>query len=275
MQRGNAFRNRNKKRAPRQPQQQRSSATLALEETSSKYIARLGRVAEILSDVDNNLDALRWFAISEGLVNDAVRAKAWPHLLGLTRAEVQQLPSLTELVKEHKDTDQVAKDVDRSLIHFMEGRRKGERRRLRRELSLIINAALCRNAQLNYFQGYHDIATVFLLVSRSEKTALMLLERLSRTSIRGAMEKTLEPVIQVLSLLFPLLSVIDPSTHQFLQQSGVEPYFALSWVLTWYSHDVHRWEVITRLFDAFLASHPLLPLYLAVVVSSFLFLCHL
>lgn len=43
------------------------------------------------------------------------------------------------------------------------------------------------------------------------------------------------------------------------------PYFALSWLLTWFAHDVPDLDSIARLFDLFLASHPLMPLYLAAV----------
>lgn len=43
------------------------------------------------------------------------------------------------------------------------------------------------------------------------------------------------------------------------------PYYALSWFITWFSHDVPRLESAARLFDAFLSSHPLLPLYVGAV----------
>lgn len=41
------------------------------------------------------------------------------------------------------------------------------------------------------------------------------------------------------------------------------PYFALSWQLTLFAHDVGDLAQIARLFDFFLASHPVMPLYLA------------
>jgi len=63
-------------------------------------------------------------------------------------------------------------------------------------------------------------------------------------------------------LLFPLILLADAELYQFLLHSGVEPYFALSWVLTWFSHGFDDLNAIARLFDLFIAAHPLMPLYL-------------
>jgi hypothetical protein len=43
----------------------------------------------------------------------------------------------------------------------------------------------------------------------------------------------------------------------------MEPFFALSWVITWFSHDIRDTALVKRLFDAFIVSHPLFPLYLS------------
>ncbi len=48
----------------------------------------------------------------------------------------------------------------------------------------------------------------------------------------------------------------------------MEPYYAISWVLTWFAHDVDEWSTVTRLYDAFLAAHPMLCLYLAAALVA-------
>ena len=48
----------------------------------------------------------------------------------------------------------------------------------------------------------------------------------------------------------------------------VEPFFALPWILTWFAHDINSLDSAARLFDLFLASHPLMPLYLSVAVRA-------
>lgn len=44
------------------------------------------------------------------------------------------------------------------------------------------------------------------------------------------------------------------------------PYFALSWYMTWFAHDIDSLEDVSRLFDLFMASHPMMSLYVAVEV---------
>jgi hypothetical protein len=46
------------------------------------------------------------------------------------------------------------------------------------------------------------------------------------------------------------------------------PFYALSWVLTWFSHDLTDLRKITRLFDLFIASSVMMPLYVASAVSQ-------
>ncbi|ETO31714.1 hypothetical protein RFI_05404, partial [Reticulomyxa filosa] len=46
----------------------------------------------------------------------------------------------------------------------------------------------------------------------------------------------------------------------------VTPFFSLSWILTWFSHNIERFEDIARLYDFFLASHPLMPVYFTVAM---------
>lgn len=59
-----------------------------------------------------------------------------------------------------------------------------------------------------------------------------------------------------------LLRSLPPAS----QEPALEtPYFALSWYMTWFAHDVRSLPQAARLFDLFLSSHPLMPLYLAAV----------
>ena len=113
-------------------------------------------------------------------------------------------------------------------------------------------------------QGLHDIASVLLLVC-GEEAAYGLLERLVLGHLRDCTRATLEPVTQVLQLLFPLLQLCDVEVHAHLQRSGVLPYFALTWVLTWHLHDVRDQATAARLCDLFMASTPLMPLYVGAV----------
>lgn len=47
--------------------------------------------------------------------------------------------------------------------------------------------------------------------------------------------------------------------------------FCLSWLITWYGHVLEDTKQTVRLYDFFLASHPLMPIYLAAAASCILF----
>jgi len=120
---------------------------------------------------------------------------------------------------------------------------------------------VCAHAgSVHYYQGLHDVASVLLMVC-GEAPACLLLERLALGHLRDCTRATLEPVMQLLQLLFPLLAQCDAELHAFLQRSGVLPYFALTWVLTWHVHEARNLPTAARLFDLFVSSSPLMPLY--------------
>lgn len=44
--------------------------------------------------------------------------------------------------------------------------------------------------------------------------------------------------------------------------------FALSWLITWFGHVLMDFRHVVRLYDFFLACHPLMPIYFAAVVGT-------
>ena len=72
-------------------------------------------------------------------------------------------------------------------------------------------------------------------------------------------------MLELLGLLLPILEGVDPELHAHIAGAGVQPYFGLAWLITWFSHGLPDLEPAARLFDLFLASHPLMPLYAAAV----------
>lgn len=48
----------------------------------------------------------------------------------------------------------------------------------------------------------------------------------------------------------------------------MEPFFCLSWILTWFAHDVRDTALVKRLFDAFLVGHQALPIYAALAMMT-------
>lgn len=126
------------------------------------------------------------------------------------------------------------------------------------ELLSLILEVLRRHPYLCYFQGYHDICQVFLLVLRPPWRASVV-ARLSILRIRDFMLSSLEPTTAQLRLLPDLLAKADPKLRQHI--ATIEPFYALAGTLTMYAHNIQAYRDIARLFDVFLAREPVFPIY--------------
>lgn len=78
----------------------------------------------------------------------------------------------------------------------------------------------------------------------------------------------MEPVLELLGMLLPVLEQADPELAELLDGLGLPPLYALPWVITLFSHNVAGLAPLARLFDLFLGSHPLMPLYASAVVMK-------
>lgn len=117
---------------------------------------------------------------------------------------------------------------------------------------------------LHYFQGYHDIVQVLLLVLGID-AAVTAVARLSLLRIRDFMLPTISGTEAHLQLLPSILYVADRALYNHLSQT--QPFFALAATLTLYAHDIEEYGDIARLFDFLLASEAAIPVYLFVTVS--------
>ncbi|POM75984.1 Hypothetical protein PHPALM_6833 [Phytophthora palmivora] len=210
----------------------------------------------------------------KGLVSEEFRRELWPFLLGTDGAACVEQNGHTNIgdkaTEAHRDAAQVEKDVERSLWHYdvLQGIRESERRVKRRALTQIILGVLDANHELFYFQGYHDIVSVFLLTLGNSKNTLQAVRNVSETYHREPMRSGFEQVMATTRLLFPLLDAADEVLFQHLHESGVEPFFALPWMITWFAHQLKRFGDVVRLYDVFLVTHPLFSLYVSASVCG-------
>lgn len=173
-------------------------------------------------------------------------------------------------------------------------------RKKQKRLGNFLNLTLLKTYEdgdgdkLCYYQGYHDVASIFLCTLGGSASATgttsmgdpasvaaiasavgldlprAVLAQISFSHFRDAMQSNfmqLQTAIKL--LLMPLICYFDPEMHDFLYACEMEPYFALSWIITWFSHDIRDTALVKRIFDAFIVSHPLLPIYATVAM-----VCH-
>lgn len=65
-------------------------------------------------------------------------------------------------------------------------------------------------------------------------------------------------------MFYPLIEVL---VYFLVLRAEVGTVFALSWLITWFGHVLSDFRHVVRLYDFFLACHPLMPIYFAAVAS--------
>ncbi|CAK7262863.1 GTPase-activating protein gyp8 [Sporothrix epigloea] len=229
--------------------------------------------------VQGDFARLQQLAGSEGgFLNDELRQIAWPVLLGIpteadghidlaTASVAAGIPTTEathawESLPPHRDEEQVQLDVDRAFVYYPQHASNADEVRQKRALSELIVQILRRFPYLCYFQGFHDICQVFLLVL-PPPICTPAVARLAVLRIRDFMLPTIDAAVQQLLLLPDILRKADPALWNHLRLAQhPRPFFALSGTLTMYAHDVQSLGAITRLFDVMLARPPAFSLYL-------------
>jgi hypothetical protein len=215
---------------------------------------------------DNDLERLIELATeSEGLLNDEIRQTAWPILLGSRNVEPSEKETPWEHLPPHRDEYQVQLDVDRSFVYYPDHDTPKQLDARKKQLSDVIVEVLRRHPSLCYFQGFHDIVQVILLVlGPLQSTAAV--RRLSLLRIRDFMLPNISGAISHLHLLPAILYSADPVLYKHLPSNT---FFAISAILTLYAHDIQEYSDIARLFDFLLAREAVTSVYLfaAIVLS--------
>jgi hypothetical protein len=99
-----------------------------------------------------------------------------------------------------------------------------------------------------------------------EEMAFYIVNKLSKTHFKVFMEETMESTADLLDIIPIILKLENVELSQHIEKSSVGTIYPLSWVITWFSHVLKKYEDVARLFDFFLVSHRLMPFYLTVAI---------
>lgn len=211
---------------------------------------------------DENVEKLRMLAVKGGLINNEYRKKSW--LLFLKNGNNNNGQKSEQDFTQTKQ--QVELDVNRSFNIY---KVNGDVEKLKKELLELIVMVLKVNPQLCYYQGYHDVAQVALLVYGSATNAFEFLNILSRSVLRDYMMPKLRPSLDQLDIIPPLLTLADPYLGKLVR--SIPSFYALSSIMTLFSHNVQEFDSLCILFDYILASEKpvksVLYLYVALILE--------
>lgn len=174
------------------------------------------------------------------------RSKLWPHQIYM---ENQKYIKSVDL-KPHRDEDQLLLDINRSFsFHSVpEGAQKDV---LRSRLTAIIRILLRKYPMLHYYQGYHDIGEIIVNVFPHNDDLSKFLERFTLLYLRDYMLPTLDPSIDHLKMIPIVVAKQDLLLGQLLAK--VEPFYALSAIITVFSHNVKDIDDVCLIWDLVLA----------------------
>ena len=132
------------------------------------------------------------------------------------------------------------------------------------ELSEVIVSTLRRYPMLSYFQSYHDVAQVLLLVLGKQKT-MIAVPRISLLRLRDYMLPTIAPARRHFELVSAIVMAADRELANHIAQA--ENSFALSATHSLFAHDIYNYSDIARLYDFLLAHEPIMSIYLFAAVT--------
>ncbi|KIO25377.1 hypothetical protein M407DRAFT_210643 [Tulasnella calospora MUT 4182] len=188
----------------------------------------------------------------------------------------------------HPDERQVGLDTDRSFVMYpTDNALKKSTRKM--QLHNLIVAILRKRRKLSYFQGFHDVISVLYLTLHDSHENLELdstrpSELLLSCDYGTLWEAVWNPSLVTCGRLVPghrreedrltlhlrllqrLFRAADPALADVIEQSSPQPYFALSNLLTLFSHDVPTLPLIQRIFDYLLCRSPIYAIYLAAAI---------
>ncbi|QLG72864.1 hypothetical protein HG535_0D05730 [Zygotorulaspora mrakii] len=263
---------------------------------------------------DRNYKTLCTLGMSNfGFVSTPLRKECWFELLS-RQLRVSQGSGYTTnkgCTREHRDENQVSLDVQRSFTSVTD---EGRKEKLRKLLERIIVKILRRYPKLSYYQGYHDVVSVFVIVfieghdyddecnflslsgmtSKSddnhsngaaedksngvsssttdlyenettskigfdEDKLLRCVEAFTLLYLRDFMMDSLDFPIDQLRLIPEFIKKNSKAFYKKLNLDKIEPFFAISSILTVFSHELKPSEnepdsLIFQIFDFVISS---------------------
>ncbi|CAK93304.1 unnamed protein product (macronuclear) [Paramecium tetraurelia] len=203
----------------------------------------------LLDNIDNDqgYHKIREYGRTYGFHNIYYRRLIWTKLLGID----QQLPyQEKEKCLQH---DQLLKDVNRSLNTITQVKNFKEIDQLRKCLMDVLDTIFSHYPNYSYYQGYHDVVSVLILVLGVEqgyRASVYAAQHFFKDYLDQELSTTITPQYQFIRIL--LLRFSKDTNNQKL--NGImtiieHPTCVIPWILTWFSHSLENINDISRVWD--------------------------
>lgn len=139
-------------------------------------------------------------------------------------------------------------------------------RKLKRKLAKLILRLLIKKPDLHYYQGFHDVCLTYMTIHGAQ-TALNKLDSLIDTHFNAFMQPTMKETQEFLELIPIIVGLQDSVVQDFMERAEVGTIFALSWVITWFSHVIPNERDVETIYGHLeKTNNPHLVLYLCAAI---------
>jgi len=162
---------------------------------------------------------------------------------------------ISEEDKNIEDMSQILKDVRRTMWNWSYCRE--DRQTKQAGLCRVLVKAFAQNrGNKHYFQGCNEVASI-LMFALGEVQAVQALDWLMNHTLTRWFELSLPPLVELMAHVMPLLDIADGEVYQHINSilCGLQPNFALSWLMTWLSHNTDDVQAIYKVFDLLFDIH--------------------
>ena len=236
--------------------------------------SKLRELSIAVSDSATSSLTLRSLGISDGgFLSREMRRALWLRLMELNDQELSNAWRIEHcnfdesLMKQIGVIDaDIARCVTQWDIHSDID--KALRSRLRRELKAILTSLVYKYGPsgFKYYQGLHEVGLLCLHVGNSTQ-AFYLLESLVMKFLRNFVYLPFnESLIPMTEAVLFVLQKADNDLHNKFVSSDCPAHFAVSWILTWFSHSFTDIGRLGRMFDFLISSNPPAIIYVCVSV---------
>lgn len=150
---------------------------------------------------------------------------------------------------------QIENDVRRAFAQFSEELPPSQLCKLRIRLKRLLYRIFAPHRQdLHYYQvrywleldlfisqGFHDICSVLLLANDSSSFdgAFLRASSLSKSHLADFLKSDMHSIHRLIDVMLEIIKCHDPLVGRKLDTLAVPPFFGVSWMLTWFTHDVY------------------------------------
>ena len=206
-----------------------------------------------------------------------------PYILDGFKLEIfRRKDELTDLIQNPPESKVILQDCNRSKIYKMLSEYSPKNNNLeeiiqtiKKELfNYISEMAKLNNSLYGYFQGYHDIGLYFyLLYYDNYQFAKSVFQRFSEFNLKESLDinpeiKNSYQFLSCLEILKFVINKLDKKIQKFLNEiieNGI-CHFAVSWILSIFTHNIDNPGIMYRILDYIIMSHPLSIYYLTSLI---------